>query len=192
VFGAKLTISPEKAALAAHGQEVAQIATALAGELDRPADAIDCLRTAGLFHDIGKLWIPSGILEKDGPLTHAEWTEVRKHPETGAFLLEAYGLDQEAEWVLHHHERPDGLGYPYGLVGDEIPLESRILAIADAWSAMRTERPYSAPMTSESSRWELEYTRGEQFDSMLVDVFLDVVAPRLEDVSSPWATTPAR
>jgi two-component system cell cycle response regulator len=106
---------------------------------------------------------------------------VRKHPESSALMLRAYGLDQEADWVRYHHERPDGLGYPYGLSGAEIPLESRILAIADAWSAMRADRPHSAPVTAENARRELEYARGEQFDPILLDVFLDVVEPRLDE-----------
>jgi putative nucleotidyltransferase with HDIG domain len=174
-----LTISLEDPALAAHGHDVSAIAVLIADELDLSAEAIDHLRLAGLFHDIGKLWIPDRILEKTGPLTVVEWTEVHKHPESGALMLRAYGLDQEADWVLYHHERPDGLGYPYGLSGDEIPLESRVLAVADAWSAMRADRPYSAPVTREAARCELEYTRGEQFDAMLVDLFLDLVEPGL-------------
>ena len=119
-----LTISLEKYALAAHGHEVSAIAARIADELDLSTEAIGHLRLAGLLHDIGKLWIPDHILEKQGPLTVAEWAEVRKHPENGALMLRADGLDQEADWVLCHHERPDGLGYPYGLSGDEIPLES--------------------------------------------------------------------
>jgi diguanylate cyclase len=177
--GDELKVSPEKAALAAHGHEVAAIAAGIAAELDLAEETIDHLRLAGLLHDIGKLWIPDRILEKEGPLTVAEWTEVHKHPESGALMLRAHGLDREADWVLYHHERPDGLGYPYGLRGDEIPLESRILAIAEAWSAMRADRPHSAPLTRENARSELEYTRGEQFDPMLVDVFLDSVEPGL-------------
>jgi putative nucleotidyltransferase with HDIG domain len=184
----EITTSPEKAALAAHGHEVAQIAAHIADEVGLAAEAIDHLRFAAVFHDIGKLWTPDRILEKDGPLTVAEWAEVRKHPESGALMLRAYGLDQEAEWVLYHHERPDGLGYPYGLSGDEIPLESRILAIADAWSAMRADRAYSAPLTRENGRRELEYTKGEQFDRALVDLFLDRVEPQLEAAPSPTAS----
>jgi len=183
-------ISPGKGALAAHGREVSRIAARIGDEVGFPAEAVDHLRFAGLFHDVGKLWIPDRILEKDGPLTVPEWKVVRKHPEIGALMLSAYGLDQEAEWVLYHHERPDGLGYPFGLRGEEIPLESRILAIADAWSAMRTDRPYSPMATSVNARRELEFTRGEQFDAMLVDVFLDVVESELE--ATPDARVTAR
>ena len=173
-------MSSETTKLAAHGHEVAEIATRIASELGLPAETIDHLRFAGLLHDIGKLWISPRILEKDGPLTHSEWTEVRKHPETGALMLRAHGLDQEADWVLAHHERPDGLGYPHGLMGGEIPLESRILAIADAWSAMRSDRPYSGPVEREDARDELQSLKGEQFDPVLVDVFLDSVEPELQ------------
>jgi putative nucleotidyltransferase with HDIG domain len=176
------TISPEKTALAAHGHEVAAIAAEIAQELDLPEETIDHLRIAGLFHDIGKLWIPDRILAKQGPLTVAEWSVVREHPERGSLMLRAYGLDQEAEWVLYHHERPDGLGYPHGLRGDGIPLPARIIALADAWSAMRSDRPYCEPLSSVNARRELEYTRGEQFDSVLVDVFLGRVEPRLDGI----------
>ena len=179
-----LAISPEKAALAAHGQEVALVAAEIGAELGLPPEALDHLRLAAMFHDIGKLWVPNRILEKDGPLTLAEWKEIRKHPEHGALMLRAYGLEQEAEWVLFHHERPDGLGYPYGLSGEAIPMQARILAIADAWSSMRTDRPYSAAATRAGARRELEYTRGEQFDAALVDIFLDRVEPRLAEVSA--------
>ena len=173
-------IGPVGTELAAHGEEVAAIAARVAEEVDLSPVAIDHLRLAGLLHDIGKLWVPSRILEKEWPLTVAESTVMQKHPENGALMLQGYGLDQEAQWVLYHHERPDGLGYPFGLVGEDIPLESRILALADAWSAMRSDRPHSAPLTNRSARCELEYTSGEQFDSMLVDVFLDRVEPYLE------------
>jgi len=183
--GNSRTTEPVAAELAAHGQEVAAIAARIAEEVDLAPEAIDHLRLAGLLHDIGKLWVPSRILEKEWPLTIAEWTVVQKHPENGALMLRAYGLDQESEWVLYHHERPDGLGYPFGLVGEDIPLESRILALADAWSAMRSDRPHSAPLTNRSARCELEYTRGEQFDSMLVDVFLDRVEPNLDAGAAP-------
>ena len=181
------TLSPEKEALAAHGEAVARIAGRLAEVVGLSEEVADNLRIAGHFHDIGKLWVPDRILEKDGPLTVAEWDEVRKHPETGALMLRAYGLDQEAEWVLHHHERPDGIGYPNGLAGEEIPFESRILAIADAWSAMRADRPYSPALSRENARRELEYTRGEQFDASLVDAFLGVVEPELEAISGDKA-----
>jgi HD-GYP domain-containing protein (c-di-GMP phosphodiesterase class II) len=177
--GGGIASSPEKAMLAARGHEAAEIAARIACELELPATVVDRLRFAALFRDTGKLWISSRILEKEGPLTHAEWVEVRKHPETGARWLRAYGFDQEAEWVRYHHERPDGLGYPHGLVGDEIPLESRILAIADAWTAMRSDRPYGGPLGREEARRELEVERDAQFDAALVDVFLDSVEPGL-------------
>jgi putative nucleotidyltransferase with HDIG domain len=186
--GDTLSISPEKTALAAHGHEVAMLAARIADEVGLSAETIDHLRLAGLLHDIGKLWIPDRILEKDGPLTVTEWTVVRKHPESGALMLRAYGLDQEAEWVLFHHERPDGLGYPFGLAGDAIPLEARILAVADAWSAMRADRAHSAALPRTNARAELEYTRGEQFDATLVDLFLGVVEPELDALPSVGAT----
>lgn len=178
--GGRGTLSPQKEALSAHGETVAEIAGRLGEVMGRSPEAVGHLRVAGHFHDIGKLWTPDRILEKDGPLTVAEWNEIRKHPENGALMLRAYGLDQEAEWVLYHHERPDGLGYPYGLSTQEIPLESRILAIGDAWAAMRADRPYSPSMPREDARRELEFTSGEQFDLSLVDAFLGVVEPELE------------
>jgi putative nucleotidyltransferase with HDIG domain len=180
-----LTSTPHKSALAAHGREVADLAARVGTELGLGGDVSERLRVAGLFHDVGKLWIPASILEKDGPLTVSEWAVVRKHPENGATLLRTYGFAEEAEWVLHHHERYDGLGYPHGLVGEEIPLESRILALVDAWSAMRSERPYSDPLPATNARRELEFTRGEQFDPALVDVFLERIEPELSAGTLP-------
>ena len=125
-----------------HSQVVARYAELTARELDLPEDVVDDIRLAGLLHDVGKSAIPERILAKPGPLSDIEWLEMRRHPWIAVELLEDSGLDQIREWIYCHHERPDGSGYPRGLAGDEIPVEARILAVADAYEAMTNDRVY--------------------------------------------------
>ena len=117
---------------------------------------VDRQQAAGVLHDLGKLGIADAILHKPGALTDAEWKEMTRHPEIGARILEHAGLRDIAAWVLAHHERLDGRGYPFGLAADEIPLEARILAVADAYEAMIADRPYRRGMAAEDARAELE------------------------------------
>lgn len=113
------------------------------------------VRLAGMVHDVGKIAVSDAILQKPGPLDDAEWLEMRKHPETGARLLAGVGLEDVCAWVLAHHERPDGRGYPRASRGEEIPVEARILAIADAYEAMTRDRPYRRAIGPERARAEL-------------------------------------
>ena len=159
-----------------HGRGVAAHATRLGRELGFAATALASLRLAALLHDVGKLVVPDRILAKPGALDPEEWAQVRCHPSVGARMLEAEGFEEVAGWVRAHHERPDGLGYPDGLSGDEIPIQARILAVADAYDAMVTERPYSPAMSSEEAREELRRGAGTQFDAEVVSAFL-VEAP---------------
>ena len=132
-----------------------------------------------MLHDLGKLGIADAILHKAGSLTDAEWEEMTRHPEIGARILEHAGLRDIAAWVLAHHERLDGRGYPSGLAADEIPLEARILAVADAYEAMIADRPYRRGMPAEEARAELERCAGTQFDPTVVEAFLGTLhAPR--------------
>ena len=128
------------AGTAHHSQTVGRYAEAIARGLGLPDDLIERVRLAGILHDVGKIAVPDAVLSKPGKLTDEEWTEMRKHPEVGALIVDGAELKDVAAWVLAHHERPDGRGYPRGLAGDEIPLEARILAVADAYEAM-TVRP---------------------------------------------------
>jgi HD-GYP domain-containing protein (c-di-GMP phosphodiesterase class II) len=130
------------------------------------------VRTASLLHDLGKVGVRDAILDKPGPLTPEEWTAMRQHPVTGWKILGPLGfLAEEARSVRHHHERFDGGGYPDGLAGNAIPLPARIIAVADAFDAMRTVRPYRPPLPLEKALAELEGNAGKQFDPTVVDAF---------------------
>ena len=168
---------------ARHSQVVARYAEATARELSLPEDVVEDIRLAGLLHDVGKTAIPERILAKPGPLTDIEWLEMRRHPWIAVELLEESGLDQIREWIYCHHERPDGSGYPRGLAGDEIPLEARILAVADAYEAMTNDRVYRASIGKRRACQELRDCAGWQFDEVVVEAFLRVV--EREDAGEP-------
>jgi HD-GYP domain-containing protein (c-di-GMP phosphodiesterase class II) len=129
------------------------------------------VHAAGVLHDIGKLGIADAILHKPGALDDREWQEIRRHPEMGARILEHANLRDVASWVLSHHEWLDGSGYPRALGGDAIPLEGRILAVADAYEAMTADRPYRAALSAAEARAELRRGAGTQFDPAVVAAF---------------------
>ncbi len=157
---------------AVHDRAVANLAERVALALGfSPSDARQ-IYLAGLLHDVGKREIPREILDKPGPLDSDEWRRVMLHPAVGQLMLLGEGLSDIALWVRSHHERVDGTGYPDGLVGSEIPLEGRILAVADAYHAMTSERPYSEPLTIEEAAAELRSEAGAQFDPAVVDALL--------------------
>jgi HD-GYP domain-containing protein (c-di-GMP phosphodiesterase class II) len=126
---------------------------------------------AGVLHDIGKLGISDAVLLKPGRLERHEWDEIMRHPELGARILEHANLRDVASWVLSHHERLDGGGYPRALAGDAIPLEGRILAVADAYEAMTADRPYRKALGEGEARAELRRGTGTQFDPIVVAAF---------------------
>lgn len=165
-------IDRRDAGLASHSGLVGRFAAATAEEVGLAADRVRRVELAGLVHDIGKVTLPDAILAKPGPLTAEEWASVRAHPEQGAWLLAAAGLQDVAQWVLAHHERMDGLGYPHGLAGEQIPLEGRILAVADAYEAMTATRVYSPSMGHDQACVELERCARSQFDPEVVRAFL--------------------
>ena len=150
---------------ALHSQTVGRFAEAIATELGLPAERVERIRLAGLLHDIGKLGVPDPVLRKTGGLDDAEWAEMRKHPELGARILASANLDDISGWVLAHHERPDGRGYPAGLALADIPLEARILSVADSFEAMTSDRVYRAAMTIADGLDELRRCAGSQFDT---------------------------
>jgi HD-GYP domain-containing protein (c-di-GMP phosphodiesterase class II) len=152
-----------------HGESVGELVAMAAEQLDLPPVQIGRLRLAGILHDIGKITVSDRILNKPGRLTEGEWAEIRRHPETGYRLILSVGLEDIADWVLVHHERPDGRGYPYGLSAVEIPLEGSILAVADAYHAMVAERPYQGRLSHAEACWELQECAGSQFDGGVVD-----------------------
>ena len=160
---------------ARHCRTVACYAEAIARELDLVADVVESVRLAGLLHDVGKIGVPGSIVSKAGPLTAAEWAEMQNHPRIGAGILEDAGLDDIREWILAHHERPDGQGYPRGLSDEEIPLEAKILAVADAYEAMTNDRCYRRSIGRERAVAELRRHAGRQFDWTVVEAFIAVL-----------------
>jgi putative nucleotidyltransferase with HDIG domain len=162
---------------ARHSQTVGRYAEEIARELGLPSDRVERLRAAGVLHDIGKLGVADAVLQKPGALTDDEWADMRRHPELGARILDHANLRDISGWVLAHHERIDGRGYPHGLAGEQIPLEARILAVADAYEAMTADRPYRTALGHDAARDQLRECSGTQFDPRVVDAFLRVLHP---------------
>jgi diguanylate cyclase (GGDEF)-like protein len=160
---------------ARHSLTVGAYARQTALTLGLEPSRVERIHAAGVVHDLGKLGIADAILFKPGPLEESEWKEILRHPEIGARILEHAGLTDIAHWVRGHHERIDGRGYPLGLSGDQIPLEARILAVADAYEAMIADRPYRPGMPGEEAREELRCCAGTQFDPVVVGAFLDAL-----------------
>jgi diguanylate cyclase (GGDEF)-like protein len=160
---------------ARHSRTVGAYAERTARALGVAPDRVEQIHAAGVVHDLGKLGVADAILHKPGALTEVEWQEMTRHPEIGARILEHAGLRQIAAWVRAHHERVDGRGYPDGLAAGQISLESRILAVADAYEAMTADRPYRAGMPADAARRELERCSGTQFDPVVVEAFLSTI-----------------
>lgn len=163
----------DRTAIGASAGAIADVADTLAAAVGIRPVGRTRLRLAAQLHDVGMLAIPPSVLDKRGPLERCEWAQIRLHPAIGELLLNVEGLVEIAPWVRSHHERPDGRGYPDGLRGEEIPVEARILAIADAFQALNCERPHRPALSPEAARAEL--VRGAstlQFDPGLVAMFL--------------------
>jgi diguanylate cyclase (GGDEF)-like protein len=154
-----------------HSTRVAELGAWIAAHLGLDAEQVELTRLAGSLHDLGKLAIPEEILRKPGPLTPPERLVLERHPQIGHRMLDSLGVDPVADWVLHHHERWDGAGYPDGLAGEEIPLGARIIFVADAYDAMTSDRAYRGRLTPQEAVLELERCAGTQFDPHIVDVF---------------------
>jgi two-component system, cell cycle response regulator len=163
------------AGTAAHSETVGRYAGAIARELGLASDLVERVRFGGIVHDVGKIGISDTVLRKPGWLSDDDWSEMRRHPEIGARILRGASLDDIGEWVLAHHERADGQGYPNGLAGTDIPLEARILAVADAYEAMTSDRIYRPAMSTQAAREELKQCAGSQFDSGVVEAFLGLL-----------------
>jgi HD-GYP domain-containing protein (c-di-GMP phosphodiesterase class II) len=158
-----------------HSARVTALADALARWLGWDDEQLRLLQIGGPLHDIGKLAVPGSILRKPGALTPEELVEIRAHPEAGARLIEPIDPARGAlPYVLHHHERWDGRGYPHGLVGRAIPVEARLLAVADAFDAMTSNRPYRRALGHEQALTEIDRFAGTQFDPELARAFLEV------------------
>jgi len=160
----------------AHARGVSELCESMGEALMLPTHKIKELKTVGLLHDIGKIAIGENILNKPAKLTDLEWNEVKRHSEIGYRLLSTVNeMSEMAEYVLAHHERWDGNGYPKGLTGGEIPLESRVIAIGDAYDAMTRERSQGNAMSVQVAIEELRNKAGTQFDPKLVDLFIEKV-----------------
>jgi diguanylate cyclase (GGDEF)-like protein len=166
----------------AHSESVARLVTAIARELGLDEETAASVRLAGLLHDLGKIAVPDAILQKPSSLADHEERLVRRHSEFGFALLDGLDIGPVDLWVRHHHEHWDGSGYPDGLVGEEIPLGSRIILVADAYEAMTTDRSYQPAMTQAEALEELQRKSGSQFDPWVVEALERVIAtpaPRL-------------
>ena len=174
----------------AHSRRVRGYSLAIARAHGVPESQMPDIEHGVMLHDIGKIGIPDAILLKPGPLTPEEWKVMRSHPEIGRRLVEKIPFLRGAiSIVYHHHERWDGTGYPQGLRGEEIPLEPRIFAIADALDAMTFDRPYSRAISFETARDEIKRCARTHFDPAVVDTFLTIP---LADVRGHPAPQPAR
>jgi putative nucleotidyltransferase with HDIG domain len=159
-----------------HSHRVAELCEKLAIAMKMPEHERKEIRSAGLLHDIGKIAIKESILNKPGRLTPEEYEEITKHPEIGyRILYSANEMTDIAEYVLSHHERWDGSGYPRGLKGEGIPLQARMIAIADAFDAMTSIRSYRMPFTEEEAAKEIYHNAGTQFDPELAVLFVHEV-----------------
>ncbi|WP_329122577.1 HD-GYP domain-containing protein [Streptomyces sp. NBC_01465] len=155
-----------------HSERVGQASAMIARELGMDGERLEVLRFAGILHDVGKLGVPTRLLRKDGPLTPEERRVIELHPEYGHEMVRGIGFLGEARAaILHHHERLDGSGYPYGLAGEQIPEFARVVAVADAFDAMTSTRSYRRARPVEAAVEELRRCAGVQFDPVMVDAF---------------------
>jgi len=160
-----------------HDRRVAQLAAEIGKALGMARDEQEVLGRAGLLHDIGKLGIPVQILGKTGPLTDDEWAVMRTHPELGLTILGATGrFTREMLAVLYHHERMDGAGYPHGLTADEIPIEARIVAVADTFDVLTSDRPYRRAFSYPEAVARVRLEAGSHLDPAVVDALMRSLA----------------
>jgi len=159
-----------------HSENVAEIASAIAKEMNLPNKTIKNTYWAGLVHDIGKLLVPLDIINKNGKLTDREYELIKKHPVWGSeALFNSESLKPISEFILYHHEKWDGSGYPEGISGNTIPIISQILAVADAWDAMLSKRAYRNPLSIEAALNELQNNKGSQFSPRVVEAFIKII-----------------
>jgi len=159
-----------------HSKDVAELATAIAQKLKLHQDQVEQIRSAALIHDIGKLGVPDSILRKPGPLTEDEWRLMKKHPDIGADLIKELEIYRDiVDIIRYEHERWDGSGYPKGLKGEEIPIGARVVAAADIYHALTTERPYRPAYSHEEALRMIQGMRGEALDPQVVDALLSVL-----------------
>ena len=159
-----------------HSEEVTELAVKLAETLGLPEKEIARIATAARVHDLGKIAVPDAILLKPGPLTEEEWKVIKQHPVVGAEILSGLEIYKDCvDIIRHEHEHWDGNGYPDGLKGEEIPLGSRIIAVADVWHALLSDRPYRKAYPEEEARKIMREMAGKTLDPKLVEIFLQIL-----------------
>ena len=168
-----------------HSERVGEIAARIARRLGVDEQQTELIRLAASLHDLGKLAIPEEILRKPGALSESERLVLERHPQIGYRMLESLGVEPIAEWVLHHHERWDGTGYPDGMHGEDIPLGARIIFVADAFDAVTSERVYRDPFSERDALAELQRCAGTQFDPHIVEVFIKLLKRGIDDRGRP-------
>jgi len=159
-----------------HSERVSKIAEEIAKEMGLSEKEVTNIKTAGLFHDIGKVGVPDSILLKEGPLTDEEFRQIQKHPAEGEKILSTYSPFRELLPIVRgHHEKLNGRGYPDGLMGEEICIGARVIAVADAFDAMVSNRTYRKGLSIEKTVEEIEKGKGTQFDPAVADVLLAMI-----------------
>jgi putative nucleotidyltransferase with HDIG domain len=171
-------VATSKGSYPEHSLAVANLSRAVGLELVLGEEALHILALGALLHDVGKLGVPGALLRKSGPLTQYEREFIERHSEMGARMIEPLeSLRKAVPVIRHHHERPDGSGYPDGLEGEEIPLGARIVAATDAYDAMVRSRPYRESRSPTQAIGELTRGAGSQFDSEVVRILAGVAVP---------------
>jgi len=164
---------------AQHSLRVSAYAEDIARAMDLPADEVELIRSAARVHDLGKIAVADDILHKDGPLDMQEREEMKRHPATGAGIVESLSIYKDVLPVIRlHHERYDGMGYPDGRAGQSTPVGARIIAVADAFDAMTSDRPYRRAMTKDLAIGQLLEHSGRQFDPEVVRAFVGLLRKR--------------
>ena len=167
---------------AGHSERVAAISVKIAKKLGVTKKELETIELAAQFHDIGKIGVPDCILQKPGKLTEMEFNVIKEHPVIGTNILcNIEFLKDSLPIILHHHEKYDGRGYPYGISGTEIPLGSRIISIADTYDAMTSDRPYRKALSHEEAIQEIVRCKGTQLDANIIETVLDVLKYPLAD-----------
>ncbi len=178
IYALAATVDAKDSYTYGHSRKVSEYAVAISEALSLPQDKITTIRAASLLHDIGKVGVPDSILNKKEPLTEDDWKPIKGHPKLGVEILRhVIDLVNCLPAIMHHHEHYDGSGYPTGLKGDQIPFESRILAVADAYDAMTSPRPYREQLSMEEAINELRRCTGTQFDPEMVEIFCNIIQP---------------
>lgn len=159
-----------------HSERVSAASVLIARAIGMREDRVHSLRYAGMLHDVGKLGVPTRVLQKNGRLTEGEFAAIQRHPMQGLEIVrEIEFLDEAMAGIMHHHERLDGLGYPMGLAGDQIPEFARVIAVADAFDSMTTTRSYRGARSVEEAMAELQRCAGTQFDPQMVAALIAAV-----------------